>query len=89
MSSKQEIKDLFSSELLNTSEYQIVLKIKELILKEISTPKIQKYINYTFEEPLTHDSIKVLQMCIKLEFGFLETNISENSVGIDMDKFLD
>ena len=46
MSSKQEIKDLFIAEIKNTSEYQIVLKLKQFILDEIAAPNIHEIFNY-------------------------------------------
>ena len=88
MASFEEIKGLFTNELKNTPQYQTTLAIKALILNEIATPNIKQYINYTFEQPLTPDEIQVLQMCIQIEFGFLETNISEYNIGINMANFL-
>lgn len=88
MSSKIEIQQLFIEELKNTPQYQIVLAIKSMILHEIATPNVKKYITYQFETPLTTDEIQVLQMCVQIEFGFLETNVSQYNIGIDMANFL-
>lgn len=89
MTSKQEIKDLFTAELLLTPEYQIILNVKQLILNEISTPNIQKTIVYKFDEPLSKEQIEVIKMCFLVEFGYSLTNISELNLVVDMSKFLE
>ena len=89
MSSKQEIRDLFTAELLLTPEYQIALKVKQAILDEIATPKIQGNVVYSYEAPIDRQSVAVLKMCLLMIFGFNINNISENSVVIDMIKFLE
>jgi hypothetical protein len=88
MSSKQEIKDLFVAELKNTSQYQIVLTIKQIILNEIATPNILSQVIYNFETPQSEYDIEVIKMCLTVEFGFTTSNISSNSVIIDMSNFL-
>jgi hypothetical protein len=89
MSSKQEIKDLFTAELLLTPEYQIALKVKQAILYEIATPNIQGIVVYTYEQPIERQSVEVLKMCLLLLFGFNTNNISENCVVIEMKSFLE
>jgi len=89
MSSKQEIKDLFVAELINTPEYQIILNIKQLILNQIATPNIQEAVVYNFENPLTKDQQNILSLCSIVEFGFKIDNMNEFCVVIDMKKFLD
>jgi len=89
MSSKQEIKDLFVAELLNTPQYQLVLAIKQVILNEIATPNIQQNVVYNFETPQSEEDIGIIKMCLKFEFGFDINNISTGGVVIDMSKFLD
>ncbi len=90
MSSKQEIKDLFTAELLLSAEYQIVLKIKQFILNEIATPNIQEEVCYYFETSQTEQQRKNIKLCMIIEFGFYtdEMNINENRIIIDMKKFL-
>ena len=88
MSSKQEIKDLFVAELKNTPQYQIVLILRQIILNEIATPNIQAQVIYNFETPQTDYDIEVIKMCMTVEFGFTTSNISSNSVIIDMKDFL-
>ena len=88
MSSKQEIKDLFVAELKNTPQYQIVLTIKQIILNEIATPNILSQVIYNFETPQSDYNIEVIKMCLTVEFGFTTSNISSNSVIIDMKDFL-
>ena len=89
MSSKQQIKDLFITELKNTPQYQIVLTIKQLILDEIARPNIQSQIIYTFETQQSDDEIEIIKMSMIIEFGFDTNNISNNSIIIDMKKFLE
>jgi hypothetical protein len=88
MSSKQEIMDLFVAELKNTTQYQIVLTLKQIILNEIATPNIQAQVVYNFEIPQSKYDIEVIKMCMTIEFGFTTDNINENWVVIDMGKFL-
>lgn len=88
MSSKQEIKILYSEELVNTQQYQIVKAIKQTILNEIAIPNIQSQIVYTFLNPLTEYDLEVVKICMLLEFGFSPSNISSTSVVINMADFL-
>ncbi len=90
MTSKQEIKDLFIAELLNTAEYQIVLQIKQFIKDEIIIPNIQKNIRFNFQVPLTKEQIENIQLCFYIEFGF---NLNDGDINgdycmIDMRNFL-
>lgn len=88
MSSKQEIKDLFTVELKNTPQYQIVLNIKQVILNEIATPNVQPQVIYDFETTQTDVEVGIIKMCMIIEFGFDTNNISSNAVIIDMKQFL-
>ena len=88
MTSKQEIKTAFTTELMATPQYQIVLKIKQLILDEIARPNINQYVIYNYETPQNREEQQNIKMCMILEFDFSTENISENSVVIDMMDFL-
>lgn len=88
MSSKEEIKVLFTSELKNTPQYEIILAIKQIIINEIEVPNIQSKMVYTFESYQSEYDLEVLKMCMLLEFGFITNNISSGCVGIDMLDFL-
>jgi len=88
MASKQQIRDLFTEELKNTSQYQIVLAIKQVILNEIATPHILPQVIYNFDTPQTDESIDIIKLCMIIEFGFDTNNISCNNMIIDMKKFL-
>jgi hypothetical protein len=88
MSSKEEIKTAFMAELMTTPQYQIVLKIKQLILDEIARPNINQYVVYNYETPQNREEQQNIKMCMILEFGFSTENISENSVVINMMDFL-
>ena len=88
MSSKQEIKDLFTAELMLTPEYQIALKVKQAILDEIAAPNVQGKVIYTYEQPIELKSVEVLKMCLLILFGFPINDISEYSVVVSMINFL-
>ena len=88
MSSKQEIKDLFITELMNTPLYNEVLNMKEKIINEIITPKVQKYVVYEFSWKLTDEEKDIIKMCMMVEFGFTTDNLNNESIMIDMEKFL-
>lgn len=88
MPKKQQIKDLFIAELINTPQYQIVLDIKQAILNEIAIPNIQHQIIYNFKTPQTDYDIEVIKMCMIIEFGFSTNNISSNCVVIEMSNFI-
>lgn len=88
MASKQEIKDLFTAELMNTPQYQIVLNIKQVILNEILTPNVQPQIIYNFEMVQTDEEVGIIKMCMIIEFGFDTVSINNNTVIIDMKNFL-
>lgn len=88
MSSKQEIKDLFVAELLNTPEYQIVLAIKAKILNEIATPNIQEKVSYYFETEQNEEQRNNIKMCMIVEFGFYTENMNESCIIIDMKQFI-
>ena len=88
MSSKQEIKTAFTVELMATPQYQIVLKIKQLIFDEIARPNINQYVIYNYETPQNREEQQNIKMCMILEFGFSTENIGENSVVINMIDFL-
>ena len=88
MTSKQQVRTAFTAELMTTPQYEIVLKIKQLILNEINIPNINQYVIYNFETPQNKLEQQNIKMCMILEFGFSTENISENSVIIDMMDFL-
>ncbi len=89
MTSKQEIKNLFTAELLNTPQYQLVLKVKQLILNQIATPNVQRQVIYNYDEPITKEEVEIVKMCFLIEFGYLIANISEMCLVVDMAKFLE
>ena len=89
MTSKQEIRDAFIAEIMNTPEYQIILNIKQTILNEISAPNIEETIVYNFETPMTKEQLNNIKLCMIVEFGFYTENMSMYSMIIDMKKFLE
>ena len=88
MASKDEIKVLFINELKNTTLYNEVLNMKQKIIDEIITPKVQKYVVYEFSRILTDEEKDIIKMCMLVEFGFTTDNLNNQSIIIDMEKFL-
>ena len=88
MTSKEEIKSLFTAELLNSPQYQIVLEIKQIILDEIATPNIQSQVFYNFEYLQSDYDLEVIKMCMILVFGFSTNNLSSSGIIIEMVDFL-
>lgn len=89
MSSKQEIKDAFISELLLTSEYQEVLLLKQALLDEIVAPNVNHQMSYTFTQELTDKQVQVFSMCFTLEFGYVPEFITSKNITVTMAKFLE
>lgn len=88
MSSKEEIKTLFVSELKNTQQYNEILLLKQKIINEINEPRIQKYVVYNFLVEQTNEELEVIKMCMIIEFGFSTDNLNNQSIMIDMKDFL-
>jgi hypothetical protein len=88
MTSKQEIKDLFIAELINTPEYTDVINIKALIKHEIETPNIQQCVKYIFSSPKSEEQLAVLNMCMMVEFGFKSESYTSKYIVIEMMHFL-
>jgi len=88
MSSKDEIKFAFESELKTTPQYQIVMNIKNLILEQIATPNIQSSVIYNFETPQYEEERHIIKMCMIMVFGFYTDNMNETCCIIEMMKFL-
>jgi len=89
--SKQEIKDLLNIELKTSSQYNEILLLKQFIINSIVAPGlVSMHLMYTFSNPLVTDEDKSLfKLCFKCEFGFVEDNMNNNVIIIDMAKFLD
>ena len=93
MSYFEEIKGLFINEIMNSSQYQLGLKIKDLIKQEIITPNI----NFSFIYQLQNSDYvdinnkqheeTILKMALKVILGF-QVEINMGSVIVIMDKFL-
>lgn len=88
MTSKQEIKTAFITEIQNIPEYQIILNIKQNLLNQIAEPKIQRTVHYNFDRYISSEEQINIKLCSVVEFGF-EIFVDENHAEIYMDKFLD
>lgn len=87
MTSKQEIKDLLVVELNNSAEKTIFNTMKAYVINTIVEPTIKLKLIYTFETPLSEDSVEVLKLICTNEWGFEPYIISDYSI-IDMEKFI-
>ncbi len=85
-----EIQTLLKEELKSSSQYNEVLLIKQFIIQKINEPSIiSMRVLYTFSTPFTNDDDKQLfKLCFKNEFGFIEENMNEYQINIDLSKFL-
>jgi hypothetical protein len=94
MSSFQEIKGLFTNEIINSHQYQLGLKIKDLLIADIQAPKINYSFIYEFQ-PEDYQDINnkeyeenITVLALKLILGF-EVEHIEGGIVIVMKKFLD
>jgi len=96
MSSFQEIKTLFTNEIINSPQYAVAMKIKDLIIADIQAPNIGFTFIYEFKDSDYKDlnnkdyEERVIVFALKLILGVdieLFQNMSRGIV-IIMDKFL-
>jgi len=94
MSSFQEIKILFTNEIINSPQYQIGLKIKDLLIADIQAPKINYSFIYEFQ-PQDYQDINnkeyeenIIVLTLKLILGF-EVEHIQGGIVIIMKHFLD
>ena len=85
-----EIQNLLKEELKSSSQYNEVLLIKQFIIQKINEPDIvSMYLLYNFSTPFTNEDDKELfKLCFKNEFSFIEENMNEYQINIDLSKFL-
>jgi hypothetical protein len=93
MSYFDEIKGLFTNEILNSPQYQVALKIKDLIKQDILTP----YINFTFSYQLQDTDYVdinnkdkeeiIIGMALKMILG-IEVDIYMSKITVVMNKFI-
>ncbi len=75
MSSFEEIKSIFVAEILNTPQYQVALKIKDLLVQDILAPHLNLTFTYVFQAEDYSTSNKdydenIIVNSLKLIFGF-------------------
>ena len=93
MSSFEEIKLLFTNEIVNSPQYQVAIKIKNLIIQDIQAPNINYTFRYVLEDvdyvDVTNKDAEniIIQMALKLVLGF-DVDINMGSVYVQMNKFL-
>ena len=85
-----EIQNLLKDELKTSSQYSEVLLIKQYIIQKIQEPAIVSMnLLYKFTVPFTNEDDKLLfKLCFKNEFNFIEENMSDYEIMIDLSKFL-
>jgi hypothetical protein len=91
MTSKTEIRDLLNIELKNSNLYNEILLLKQFIIDSINSPGlVSNNLIYTFSNPLQNDDeISIFKLCFKNEFGFIEDNLNNNFIIVNISKFLD
>ena len=94
MSSFQEIKSLFTNEIVNSPQYTVATKIKNLIIQDIQAPSINYNFIYQLQD-IDYVDINnkdaeniIIVMALKIVLGF-EVEINMGSVYVQMKKFLD
>ena len=94
MSFNAEIKGIFTNEIISSPQYQIGLKIKDLIINDIVTPNINFLFTYTLQtedyedvENQEHEE-QIITMALKLILGF-DVEINNQQVIIVMNKLLE
>jgi hypothetical protein len=95
MSSFDEIKLLFSTELRNSPQFVVATKIKNLIIENILAPKIEIYFTYQLLDTdyvdITNKQYEndIIILCMKLILNItVEIGNIDNMLVIDMSKFL-
>jgi hypothetical protein len=93
MSSFEEIKSLLTNEIINSPQYTLAIKIKDLIKADILAPNINCNFIYTLEDSDYVDlnnkdkEEQILIMALKIVLG-LDIDVSMGSVVIVMKRFL-
>ena len=93
MSSFQEIKTLFTTEITNSPQYVVATKIKDLLIQDIVAPNIDYTFIYQLQETdyidLNNKPAEeiIITMALKLILG-IDIEIINGQVIIIMNKFL-
>lgn len=97
MSSFEEIKNLFTNEIINSPQYLVATKIKNLIIQDILTPNINFSFTYMFVDSDYVDinnkdyEENIVSMALRLTLG-IEVELINNGmyrgVNVIMKKFL-
>jgi hypothetical protein len=96
MSSFDELRLLYSTELSNSPQFSVATKIKNLIIENIVAPKIDIYFTYVLVDSdytdITNKQYEndIIILCMKLILGVkVEIGNIDNMLIVDMSKFLD
>jgi hypothetical protein len=97
MSSFQEIKNLFTNEIVNAPQYLVATKIKNLIIQDINEPKINSVFTYELQNndfsdytdfDIVNYESQIIVLSLKIILGF-ECQLQSKTIYIQMKKFLD
>jgi hypothetical protein len=97
MSSFEEIKNLFTNELINSPQYLVATKIKNLIIADILAPNVNYSFSYIFVDSDYVDinnkdyEENIIWLCLKVILGVdceLINNGMFRGINIIMSKFL-
>jgi hypothetical protein len=93
MSHFEEIKGLFTNEIFNSPQYQVALKIKDLIKQDIITPNINFTFLYELQDTDYIDiknkdkEANIIGMALKMILG-IEVDIYMSKITVVMNKFI-
>lgn len=93
MSSFDEIKALFTNEIVSSPQYQVALKIKNLLIQDIIAPNIDYTFSYKLQDTdyvdinnKDYENVVII-LSLKIILG-VEVEINMGYVIVIMDKFL-
>lgn len=93
MSSFEEIKGLLTNEIINSPQYQVAVKVKNLIVADILAPNINANFIYTLEDSDYVDinnkdkEEQIINMALKLVLG-LDIEVNMGLIIVVMKKFI-
>ena len=93
MSSFEEIKGLLTNEIINSPQYAVAVKIKNMIIADISAPNVSANFIYTLEDSDYVDinnkdkEDQIIIMALKIVLGF-DIEINMGMIVVIMKKFL-
>lgn len=93
MSSFEEIKGLLTNEIINSPQYSVAVKVKNLIISDILAPNVSANFIYTLEDSDYVDinnrdkENQIINMALKLVLG-LDIEVNGGIIVVIMKKFI-